>query len=519
MPLLKPIRAIQLNKSHPLARDLTACWLLNEGTGGKIFDASGNGNTGTAEGETSWAAGLFGSHLHFDGTDDYVDCGTSDFDISETNKVSVLAWIRPQTGGSSSPFVIQRGQFNRPFGMAVVPSTGRARWVVRTSDSNWLDSPPGLINVDQWSQIVGTYTDGDQKIYVDGILQNSDTLTGSLNCGNYSTTLARSPDSSSYWFSGEIDHVLIFNRCLTAEEIAWLYREPFAIFGRPISPESMLVPVAVVWVAGFVNAQSDISATLRLLRQVSGTVTSTCSATALLKSICIWPKIERNWLRDALFIGMTANAFKLGTTLSLGWFWVRVAGCSALFRGPSMEQIDFTNILTVAEQSACVISPPSYLPHNDSSTYFYVIRRFNNCGYQELTLAAAAKVSVDASGELEKPQPNKLFASKAEQVDGNKIQLIWFYCPLEQNSQPVCFNVHSDNRTGQIDYENPIATIAYHGRKFYSFQSDTLEAGRYLFAIRAEDADSVENNSLAQLSIQLDAANPDPIDILSTQTV
>jgi len=41
--------------------------------------------------------------------------------------------------------------------------------------------------------------------------------------------------------------------------------------------------------------------------------------------------IERFWLREALFNGMTANAFKLGTTLSLGWFWLRIAGCSALY--------------------------------------------------------------------------------------------------------------------------------------------------------------------------------------------
>jgi hypothetical protein len=184
-----------------------------------------------------------------------------------------------------------------------------------------------------------------------------------------------------------------------------------------------------------------------------------------------------------------------------------------------MERIDFTNILTVTEQNACEISPPSYVPHNSSSTYFYVIRRFNTCGYQELTLAAAAKISIDASGELEKPEPNNIFGSKAGQVDGNKIQLVWFYCPLQQKSQPVCFNVYCDGGMGQIDYENPLARISYEGRKFYSYQSSALDAGGYLFTIRAEDADGIENSSSAQLKIQLDTTSPDAINILCTETV
>ena len=104
-------------------------------------------------------------------------------------------------------------------------------------------------------------------------------------------------------------------------------------------------------------------------------------------------------------------------------------------------------------------------------------------------------------------------------MNGNKIQLIWFYCPLEQESGPASFNVYCDGGTGQIDYESPIATIAYRGRKFYSYKSAALEAGRYLFAIRAEDDGGVENASLAQFSIQLDAANPDKIEILSAAAV
>ncbi len=229
--------------------------------------------------------------------------------------------------------------------------------------------------------------------------------------------------------------------------------------------------------------------------------------------------METKWLKEALFAGMTANAFKLGTVLTLGWFWPRVAGCSVLYRGGSMERIDFANILTVADADAAEISPPSYVQYNNSTTYFYVVRRANNCGDQEHTLAAAVKVSIDANGNLAEPQPNDVFEIRARQVNDNKIELIWCYCPIEQESAPAYFKVYYDAGTGQIDYENPIATIRYAGQRFYSYQSGSLEANKYQFCIRAEDATGTENGSLAQIKIQLDTTSPDAIDILGAETV
>lgn len=222
---------------------------------------------------------------------------------------------------------------------------------------------------------------------------------------------------------------------------------------------------------------------------------------------------------DSLFEGDSPNGAKLGMGLTDGDFWPRVAGCQMLYRGPGMDKIDFSDILAVAETEASNIWPASYVPHDSGSTYFYVICRANNCGYQEYTLAAAVKVSIDASGNLVDPRPNNIFEARAEQVDGNKIQFVWYYCPIEQQSPPVCFKVYYDAGTGQVNYENSITTICYVGRKFYNYQSDILEAGKYLFAIRAEDAAGMENASLAQIKVQLDTTSLSSVNIISAETV
>jgi len=229
--------------------------------------------------------------------------------------------------------------------------------------------------------------------------------------------------------------------------------------------------------------------------------------------------METKWLKEALFAGMTANAFKLSTTLNLGWFWPRIAGCSILYRGDSMEMINFDNILAVGALDAEQIQTPEYLTHANSTTHFYVIHRANNCGDLEHTLAAAVKVSINADGDIAQPRPNSIFGARTEQLAGNKVKLLWYYCPLDQSSEPACFKIYYDSGTGQIDYENPITTISYTGKKFYSYQSDSLEEGRYLFTIRAKDASGIEDSSLAKLVIQITISSPDPINILSAKTI
>jgi hypothetical protein len=506
MPQLKPTRGILLNTRHPLARGLVGCWLMNEGSGRKINDLAGF-HVGNITGPITWADG----GIKFTrGTVNVANLGKT-FTVGPNGtvifwaKTNSLAYNYQNTIGvdeTVNDYISLRGL--------------SSRWDLRPTGGGGDKNLNNSIVAGKPFMAAFTCDGTNWRYYEDGFLKDTDTYGNTLKVSDFGNAYTNHTNS----FDGTFYELLIFDRILTVSEIAWLYREPFCVVERASRLE--LIGSPIVNLAGTLTALSFLSVKAKAIRKVGGTVANTSDVAALLKSIRGEEsslEIERNWLREALFNGMTANAFKLGTTLSLGWFWVRVAGCSVLYRGPSMERIDFTNILIVVEQNACEISPPSYIPHNNSSIYFYVIRRFSNCGYQELTLTAAAKVSIDASGELEKPQPNNIFSSKAEQVDGNKIQLVWFYCPLKQKSQPVCFNVYYDGGMGQIDYENPLAKISYEGRRFYSYQSGALGAGGYLFTIMAEDADGVENSSSAQLKIQLDTTNPDAIDILSTETV
>ncbi|HUT28347.1 MAG TPA: hypothetical protein VMX13_01040 [Sedimentisphaerales bacterium] len=229
--------------------------------------------------------------------------------------------------------------------------------------------------------------------------------------------------------------------------------------------------------------------------------------------------METQFLREALFAGMTASAFKLGTVLTLGWFWSRVEGCSVLYRGERMDAIDSDTMLAVVDLDFGEILPPSYLQHETGSTCFYVVRRVNCCGYLEHTLFAAVKVSIDTQGDLAQPRPSGILDVKADQVDGSRIQLVWFYYPLDQESSPLLFKVYCDSGAGQMDYQNPIASVNYIGQRYYCFETESLNPGDYAFCVRAEDAAGEEGSSSALMKVQLGATSPGAMDLLSVEVI
>jgi hypothetical protein len=227
--------------------------------------------------------------------------------------------------------------------------------------------------------------------------------------------------------------------------------------------------------------------------------------------------MEPAWLKETLFAGQTANGFKLGTVLGLGWFWTKVGGCRIVYRGGSMGAIDFNNVLTVAEPDAGEIGLPDYLAHEPGQVYFYIVRSANRCGQIEQTLRAAVRVSIEASGGLEAARPNDIFEPAARQIRDGKIEIVWHYCPIEQESCPKELRVYCDEGTGEVDYQNPVTKLEYKGRRFYRYQSDQLEQGRYVFAMRAADAAGNERESMRQVSVEVSGGGVEAIGIAGVE--
>jgi hypothetical protein len=229
--------------------------------------------------------------------------------------------------------------------------------------------------------------------------------------------------------------------------------------------------------------------------------------------------MEQAWLREALFAGQTANGFKMGTALILGWFWARVNGCRIVYRGASMEGVDFDDVLAVTEPDADKVSLPNYLTHEAGQAYFYVVRCANRCGRIERTLRAAVKVAIDGTGELCREKPNDVFGLNAEQGKDNKIEIVWTYSPIEQGCPAKEMRIYSDEGTGEVDYQNPIATVKYKGRRFYGHRIETPADERYMFAIRAVDIEGNTRETMQTVTVEVHEKDIEAIEIVNIESI
>jgi Uncharacterized conserved protein len=68
---------------------VVASWLMDEGSGDKVYDTSGNNNHGTIYGAT-WVDSPYGKALSFDGVDDYVQ---TDNPLELSTPLTLIAWF------------------------------------------------------------------------------------------------------------------------------------------------------------------------------------------------------------------------------------------------------------------------------------------------------------------------------------------------------------------------------------------------------------------------------------------
>ena len=105
--ILKPRLFRKPNKGHRLSRGLVGYWLLNESSGNKVFDLSGNGNTGTLVANTHWVPGGFGPSAILAPEFDYIGF---DSEIVGAGDVTFWMWVY-LTDKSDWPNLINNSKF------------------------------------------------------------------------------------------------------------------------------------------------------------------------------------------------------------------------------------------------------------------------------------------------------------------------------------------------------------------------------------------------------------------------
>jgi beta-galactosidase len=75
----------------------------------------------------------------------------------------------------------------------------------------------------KWTHLVGTYADGEQKIYVNGKLSGTQPYQQPIQNDAHPLVVG-GYYSAGYLYQGDLDDLMIFNRALSGTEIEQLYK-------------------------------------------------------------------------------------------------------------------------------------------------------------------------------------------------------------------------------------------------------------------------------------------------------
>jgi hypothetical protein len=142
------------------------------GSGTTWSDISGNNITGSLINSPTFNTSNGGNFGFI--TDDYVIMEENS--ALNTQTPSVEVWIKTNAT-TQNGFWFEKGQVNTQYSLFQEGTS----IVWRQSNRSQYTNTATYITTTNWAQIVGTYTSGDRKTYINGVLITSDTQTGAVS--------------------------------------------------------------------------------------------------------------------------------------------------------------------------------------------------------------------------------------------------------------------------------------------------------------------------------------------------
>lgn len=212
---------------EPPTDGLVGYWSMDRIVNGQILDGSGYGANGTITGAIA-ADGILYQGLYFDGIDDLVTVGNRAQHNFGTGSFSYGCWVNIGTDTGAWDMPMSKG------GASVgIPGydfeLGSGVWLINISNGSVISS----LNLraspvyNTWTHIFAVIDRTGTNIlgFVNGV-QTGTTSISSWNAGSSTTgtsSLRLGSNGSGFWINGRMDETRIYNRALSATEIANIY--------------------------------------------------------------------------------------------------------------------------------------------------------------------------------------------------------------------------------------------------------------------------------------------------------
>ncbi len=213
-----------LGSSAAAAGDLVGYWNFDEATGTTAADASGNANHGTLTGSGATHSTVLpptscfvNTHsVQFDGSGDHVEIADN-ATMDPTSAISISFWMNPDTVTNGYQHVVfKQGPLVTSYGVWLANDH-----IYLEDNDNSIRSltSNATVTAGAWHYITVTYDGTTQKLYIDGVLDNSQSLPG-ITLAYTNSPVQIGAGTYNNPFAGYIDDLRIYSRALTDPEIA-----------------------------------------------------------------------------------------------------------------------------------------------------------------------------------------------------------------------------------------------------------------------------------------------------------
>ena len=243
------------------ANTIAGLWLFDENSGTVAKDMSGNGNDGELMGNASWAAGVYGSGVEFDGAVGSIVSIPDSASLQMSDAFTIMLWLR--TGKKMVEMFGDRqiviGKHYTEYELGIYTEGQIHTYTWGRPDADGYDEgilasiggqlPGGEADweIDKWFHVAWTL-DGDHEVaYVNGVMIGEFTkATMNTSPGTHTLEIGQR-QGGSLPFLGAVDEVGVFNVALSQADIQAAFDEGLGVAtgsGTAVEPNGKL---ATAW--------------------------------------------------------------------------------------------------------------------------------------------------------------------------------------------------------------------------------------------------------------------------------
>jgi len=265
-----------------------ATWWPAEGNADNIHNIT---NSGTLQGGVTFAPGMVGQAFTFDGSGavNIPNQGTEGELNFQGSDFSVAAWVRftGTLGPGVFPMIFQYYSEVYSLYELYIEDHGGVDFLIRDFNGNFVGAgSTTTLNDGLWHHVVGVRADKTARVYVDGIEENNNTnpvVVGvNITCSyahiggaNFGPDSCHEEFAEEFFFTGQIDEVVLFRRALTPTEVQAIYAA-----GASGMCESTPTPTPTATATVTPTATATATSTPTATATATATPTATATATA-----------------------------------------------------------------------------------------------------------------------------------------------------------------------------------------------------------------------------------------------